>query len=72
MPEIRAVVNRISFSELEDWVTPSVAARYIGISKSHLYEMCRSNRIPSKRWGRRCLRIPKAALAPRVEELAGV
>lgn len=62
---------RLTYEQLDDWVTPSVAWRYLGISRSHLYEMVRSGRIPAKRWGIRNIRIPKAALAPHVEELAG-
>ena len=56
------------FDDLPDWVKPRDAARYLNISRSNLYELLQTKTIPSRRLGR-CIRIPKAALAARVEEL---
>jgi excisionase family DNA binding protein len=55
--------TKLSFLDLEDWVTPDQARRFLRVSKSTMYELLRSNQIPSRRWGRQ-LRIPKEVLDP--------
>lgn len=61
-----ASIKSLTFDELDDWVTPSIAWQYLKVSKSHLYEMINSGALPAKRWGKRNLRIPKEALRPEV------
>lgn len=70
MPQVIADRERLTFDELDDWVKPSIAWKYLGVSRSNLYEMIRSRTLPAKRWGKRCVRIPKAALAPCIEDLS--
>jgi excisionase family DNA binding protein len=59
------------FDDLPDWSRPMEVARYLHISRSAVYELLRTKAIPSRRLGR-SIRIPKAALDPNVQELAGV
>ena len=64
--------DRLTFDQLDDWVKPSIAWRYLGVSRSNLYEMIRSHALPAKRWGKRSVRIPNDALTPRINEYVGV
>ena len=43
--------------------TPKDAAQVLKIGKSKIYELIASGEIPSIRLGKRCLRIPAAALS---------
>lgn len=53
-----------TYDDLDDWLTPLQARQYLKISRSHLYELIRSERLPAKRWGKRNIRIPKTAVSP--------
>jgi excisionase family DNA binding protein len=59
--------DRPRFEELADWVTPSEARQYLGLSRSSMYELIHSQTLPCKRFGR-LIRVPKSALRPEVEE----
>lgn len=74
----------INFEQLPDWVPPAQAAQYLRSGVTTIYVLCQRGVLPCRRFGRllrvskEALRpeiaphIPKSALAPRVEELAGV
>jgi excisionase family DNA binding protein len=55
--------ERPRFGELPDWVSPSEAQRYLGVSRSFIYELLRTQQLPSRRFGK-AIRIPKVALNP--------
>jgi len=63
--------QRLSFSELPDWVSPEEARRFLGLGRATIYELIRSHELPSRKFGRQ-IRVPKAALAPRIEERVDV
>jgi excisionase family DNA binding protein len=68
MKKMERVRNyRPRFEALADWVTPSEARQYLGLSRSSMYELIRSRTIPCKRFGR-LIRVPKSALRPEVKE----
>lgn len=58
-----------SFDSLPDWLSPKEARIFLGIGRATVYELIRSRQLPSRKFGR-LIRVPKNALAPRVEELA--
>ncbi|MEQ1792740.1 MAG: helix-turn-helix domain-containing protein [Nitrospira sp.] len=53
-----------SFDQLPDWLNPEEVRVFLGLGRSTVYELIRSQQLPSRRFGRR-IRIPKVALAPR-------
>lgn len=60
--------HKPSFDSLPDWLSPEEARTFLGIGRTTLYELIRSRQLPSRKFGR-LIRVPKNALAPRVEEL---
>jgi excisionase family DNA binding protein len=56
---------RPTFEHLPDWLSPEEARRYLGLSRTSIYELLRSNAISHKKFGRRIL-IPKEVLRPGV------
>ena len=52
-----------SYEDLNDWISPCEAWRYLQISRGSFYGLVRRGSIPCKRLGR-VIRIPKASLKP--------
>lgn len=61
--------HKPSFDRLPDWVSPEEVRVFLGLGRATVYELIRSHQLPSRKFGRQ-IRIPKDALAPRVEEPA--
>ncbi|SLM47396.1 conserved protein of unknown function [Nitrospira japonica] len=57
-----------SFEELGDWLSPEEVRVFLGLGRATVYELIRSRQLPSRRFGRR-IRVPKAALSPRIESM---
>lgn len=71
MPHVKSASKRprkplgppIQFPDLPDWVPPSQTAQYLRSGLVTVYDMCRTGKLPCRRFGR-LIRIPKEALRP--------
>lgn len=62
---MKAVItnHRPSFDSLPDWLSPEEARKFLGLGRATVYELIRSQKLPSRKFGRQ-IRVPKDALAP--------
>lgn len=52
----------LEYHQLPDWITVEELARFLRIGRSCAYELVRSGKIPSRRFGR-LIRVNRASLA---------
>ena len=55
--------RRTRVADLPEFLSPQGFGRYLGLSRSLVYELLRRGEIPHRRFGR-CIRIPRSAITP--------
>lgn len=56
-------MNRVTFDELPDWLSPAEVCAYLKLSRNTVYELIRTGEIISRKFGR-MVRVPKTSLQP--------
>lgn len=55
-------MNRVTFDELPDWLSPAEVCAYLKLSRNTVYELIRTGEIASRKFGR-MIRVHRSYLS---------